>query len=264
MTINENIPLEEQLKQLGFKTVVKEVNMYTKAGSFNFIIPVKKIINGDSLIYKLEFENSGDTINLKKYGVAHQSIKIPKVVIEDINTAKLEKLLVKADKFYNDYYSKDKPVSKQEAEIIESANRDIQQLFDTGETGKEIATLLMFKFWPEDYYKQYIPDLTKLKENYLAEITIEWNNGKMLSADEAYIKAQENFHVPKFKGMNEAHVISDALFEQVQFELSFNRNWVAYNTVNYFLDKGDVYFFRYKDEAMEFSKIILVSMMTTK
>ena len=111
----------------------------------------------------------------------------------------------------------------------------------------------MFKYWPEDNYKLYIPDLAGLKENYLTEITIEWSNGKILSSDEAYSKARENFHVPKVKEMNEEHVISDTLFEQAQFEISFGRDWVAYNTIPYFLDKGDVYFFKNKDEAAEFS-----------
>lgn len=253
MSVNENIPLEEQLRQLGFKNCVKEVKMYIKTGSFNFIIPQSKVLNDDSLIYLLEFENSGDETKLKKYGLTLQSIKIPKAVIKGIDTVKLERRLVKADKFYNDHYSKDKPVTKDETEIIESTNRDIHQLFDTGGGAKEIARLLMFKFWPEDKYKQYIPNLASLKENYVAEITIDWNNGKILSADEAYKKVKENFHVPKVKEMTEEHVISDSVFEQAQFEIAFGREWVAYNTIPYFLDKGDVQFFKNRDEAIEFS-----------
>jgi hypothetical protein len=253
MPVNENIPLEEQLKQLGFKPIVKEVKMYTKAGSFNFSIPQSKVLKDDSLMYRLEFENSGDEMKLKKYGLTLQSIKIPKAVIKGIDTVKLEKRLVKADKIYNDYYSKDKAVPKEEAELIESTNRDIHQLFENGGAAKEIARLLMFKFWPEDNYKQYIPDLARLKENYVAEITIDWNNGKILSADEAYNKVKENFHVPKVKDMTEEHVISDSLFEQTQFEIAFGREWVAYNTIPYFLDKGDVHFFEHRDEAEEFS-----------
>jgi hypothetical protein len=162
MPVNQNIPLEEQLRQLGFKNSIKEVKMYIKAGSFNFIIPQTKVLNDDSLMYLLEFENSGDETKLKKYGLTLQSIKIPKTVIKGIDTVKLEKRLVKADKFYNDYYSKDKPVAKEETEIIESANRDIHQLFDIGGAAKEIARLLMFKFWPEDNYKQFIPNLARL------------------------------------------------------------------------------------------------------
>jgi hypothetical protein len=253
MAVSENIPLEEQLKQLGFKSVVKEAKMYIKAGGFQFTIPQSKIINGDSVMYLLEFESSDDSTKLKKYDVSLQSIKIPKAVIKGINTTKLEKQLVKVDKFYNDYYSKDKPVTKEETEIIESANRDIQKLLDAGGTAKEIATLLMYKYWPEENYKQHIPDMTKLKENYLAEIAVEWNSGEILSADEAYNKAKENFSVPHLNEMIEGHAIPDSFFEHARFELSFNRNWVAYNTVNYFPDNGEVFFFKNKDEAMEFS-----------
>ncbi len=253
MPVNENIPLEEQLRQLGFKNCVKEVKMYIKTGSFNFTIPQIKALKDDSLLYRLEFENSGDEIKLKKYGLTLQSIKIPKAVIKGIDTVKLEKRLVKADKIHNDYYSKDKPVPKEETKIIESTNRDIHQLFDTGGAAKEIVRLLMFKFWLADNYKQYIPNPARLKENYVAEITIDWNNGKILSADEAYNKVKENFHVPKVKEMTEEHVISDSVFEQAQFEIAFGREWVAYNTVPYFLDKGDVQFFKNRDEAEEFS-----------
>lgn len=253
MSVSENIPLEEQLKQLGFKNLVKEVKLYIKAKSFHFIIPQSKTVKNDSLMYLLEFENSGDDTKLKKFGLTLQSVKIPKAVVKGIDIAKLEKHLVKVDKFYNDYYSSDKPVTKEETETIESTNRNIHQLFDTGGAAKEIAKLLMFKFWPEDKYEQYIPDLAKLKENYQAEIVVEWSNGKMLSAEEAYNKAKENFHVPKIKEMMEEHVIADALFEQAQFEIAFGREWVAYNTIPYFLDKGDVQFFKHKEEADEFS-----------
>ena len=53
--------------------------------------------------------------------------------------------------------------------------------------------------------------------------------------------------------MTEEHVISDSLFEQAQFEISFNWNWLAYNCINYFLYKGDAYFFKHKEAAVEFS-----------
>jgi len=253
MLVNGNMSLEEQLIQLGFKNSIKDVKMYIKVGSYKFSIPQSKIVKDDTLLYRLEFENSGDETKLKKYRLELQSIKIPKAVINGSDTAQLEKRLVKADKLYNDYYYKDIPATKEETEIIDSANRDVRQLFDTGGTAKEIASLLMLKFWTEHHYKQYIPDVTKLKENYVSEITVEWSNDKMLSADEAYSKVKENYHVPKIKDMTEEHVVSDSLFEQAQFEIAFGRDWVAYNTIPYFLDKGDVIFFKSKDEAVEFT-----------
>ena len=95
MPVTENIPLDEQLKQLGFKSVVKEVKMYIKAGSFDFMIPINKVIKDDSIQYQLEFENSGDVTKLKKYHVALQSVKIPKAVIKGINQLNLKSVLQK-------------------------------------------------------------------------------------------------------------------------------------------------------------------------
>ena len=53
--------------------------------------------------------------------------------------------------------------------------------------------------------------------------------------------------------MNREHVISDELFDEVQSELAKGNHWMAYNTLNYFLDKGDMYFFKRDDEARQFA-----------
>lgn len=53
--------------------------------------------------------------------------------------------------------------------------------------------------------------------------------------------------------MNREHVISDELFDRAQSELAKGNHWIAYNTLNYFLDKGDMYFFKREDEARQFS-----------
>lgn len=253
MPVTENIPLEEQLKQLGFKRAIKDVRMYIRAKSFKFSIPQSREIGNDSLLYRLEFDNSDDDTKLKRYGLTLQSVIIPKGVVEGVNLDKLEKNLIKADKIYNNYYFKDIPASKEENELIKGTNDKIHQLFNAGGTAKEIASLLMFKYWTQHNYQKYISNVTKIKENYVSEITVEWNNGQILSADEAYAKAKESFYVPKIKEMSEKHVVSDALFEAAQFEISFGREWVTLNSVPYFLDTGDVYFFKTRDEALEFS-----------
>ncbi|MFT4154801.1 hypothetical protein, partial [Parafilimonas sp.] len=54
--------------------------------------------------------------------------------------------------------------------------------------------------------------------------------------------------------MSPEHVISDALFEQAMDMLLKRDCWIAYNTIPYFLDKGDMYFFTRYDEACEFSQ----------
>ena len=53
--------------------------------------------------------------------------------------------------------------------------------------------------------------------------------------------------------MNQEHVISDEILEQALVELSRRNYWIAYNTIPYFLEKGDVYFFKDKSEATEFA-----------
>lgn len=53
--------------------------------------------------------------------------------------------------------------------------------------------------------------------------------------------------------MNREHVITDELLEQAQIAFSKNHTWIAYNTVPYFLDKADMYFFKNSDQAHEFA-----------
>ena len=53
--------------------------------------------------------------------------------------------------------------------------------------------------------------------------------------------------------MGKSHVISDSLFNEAQAEFAIGRNWIAYNTKTYFLDNADMWFFRDKDEAIEFA-----------
>ncbi len=53
--------------------------------------------------------------------------------------------------------------------------------------------------------------------------------------------------------MNQEHVISDEVMDQALVELSRGNYWIAYNTMPYFLEKGDVYFFKEKGEAREFA-----------
>lgn len=53
--------------------------------------------------------------------------------------------------------------------------------------------------------------------------------------------------------MSKEHVIADELLATAQLSFSRGENWVAYNTIPYFLDKGSIYFFKTADEAHEFS-----------
>jgi hypothetical protein len=241
MPLNNNLQLKKQLNNLGFGSITDEVD--SKAGHKKFIVNYNDKMGDDALQYVLQFEKVENKTILARYGLTIQSIVIPKVLIKGIDTAELESRIIKADDLCNNYYSSGKAVTIAENKIIASRNRDLHLLIDTGGTGREISKLLIFKYWPGIFSREIIPDAEKLKENYQVEIQVGYNKDKILTAFEAYNEAKKYYHIPKIEGMAEAHVLSDSLFEQAQFEISFGRDWVAYNTIPYFLDKGDATFF---------------------
>lgn len=49
------------------------------------------------------------------------------------------------------------------------------------------------------------------------------------------------------------HVISEEVLESLQAAIAKNQCWIAYNTMSYFLESGEVYCFSKKDEAEEFA-----------
>lgn len=48
--------------------------------------------------------------------------------------------------------------------------------------------------------------------------------------------------------------ISNTLMQLIEAEISLNNNWVAYNTLSYVLEMGDMYFFRDKEDALDFAE----------
>jgi len=54
--------------------------------------------------------------------------------------------------------------------------------------------------------------------------------------------------------MNNEHIIPEEVMQAIQYALANGENWMAYNTGSYFLDSGDVHFFKVKDEAYEFAE----------
>ncbi len=53
--------------------------------------------------------------------------------------------------------------------------------------------------------------------------------------------------------MEKEHVISDSLFSEAQAEFAVGRHWIVYNTKTYYLDNADMWFFREKEEAIDFA-----------
>ena len=53
--------------------------------------------------------------------------------------------------------------------------------------------------------------------------------------------------------MNQEHVIQPSVLQYAAKAFENNHHWLTYNTLSYFLDKQDVYFFKDQDEALEFA-----------
>jgi hypothetical protein len=72
--------------------------------------------------------------------------------------------------------------------------------------------------------------------------------------EQPMVEQIENLFPGSEKKLMLSHVISDEVLDQAQLEFSKNENWVAYNTLSYFLEKGDVYFFNDEKEARDFAR----------
>ena len=184
MPLTDNIQLRNQLRKLGFDSITDEVESNIKAGHKNFTVIHSNKIDDDSLLYVLQFEIAENKVMLAGYEVTMQSIVIPKVLIKVIGTAELETRMIKADDLYNDYYISGKAITNEDTKIIESGNRDLHSLLEAGGTGREISQLLMFKYWPETNYKEFIPNSENLKENYQVELQVVPKRGKLLTAED--------------------------------------------------------------------------------
>jgi len=252
MTEQNAIVLKEQLLSLGFEKIVSDIDFYKAANQESFTIFHYREIEKDQLMYALEIEkNRQNEFDFTKYVLGIRHIPIPETTIGGINSRELEDKMIKADELYNQYLNGNEDISQNH--LIEEANHDLMKLYNTGRPGKEIAELIMFKYWPEDERERFINDESALRENYEAKLIVPIEGGVGLSATEAYEKIKETFSSPQNETMEKEHVISDEVVEQAQFELSHNRNWIAYNSISYFLEKDDVYFFKSESGAKEFS-----------
>lgn len=240
------------MRTLGFKDVVGETVRSSRHSDMQFTVYKSKWENEDSLMYSLRFQkDANNTLRLEKYSLHVRSVVLPKEIVNGFDMSELEKRLKEADRLYNDYYS-----GRFKGDVNDSINeseRELIKLYNNTDTGKELAQLLMFKYWPSEHWEPYFSNSSAFSKNYDMEITFQNGNEKFLTAIEAYEKVKQEFKATKIEDMSKMHVMSDSLFEQAQFEISFGRSWLAYNTTSFFLEKEDAHFFKTKDEASEFA-----------
>lgn len=169
-----------------------------------------------------------------------------KATISGIGIEELEQRFARAEKIYNNYYSG--LVRKNDSSFLQNLEADLMKVFKAGETGKNLASLLMVKYWPESEYAKYLKDGNQLKAKHESLLKVDEAAGGLIHAKEAYKWLKE------IKRMNNEHPIADEVLDLVNFALLKGENYLAYNNSLYFIDKDDIHFFRTKEEATQFSK----------
>ncbi len=234
--------LKKQLDRLGLAEAAGYMDDYRKSNVDTFSAYWSFEKGNDYLSYCVNLERKGNEFAIKNYELHVQSKDIKYSTINGIDTKALETSMRKADELYNQYL--DGKYDPSNNHLIEESDQVLKQLFHCGSEGKTIAQNLMFRYWPDIQYKPFIPDDSQLKQAYNLSVTIEIGNGKELNAEQAYQYAKQ---------MNREHILSDDVFKAAHQSFAHGEYFIAYNTIPYFLENSDVYFFKSKDEADEFS-----------
>ncbi|RTL60107.1 MAG: hypothetical protein EKK37_04495 [Sphingobacteriales bacterium] len=243
--MKKNSSLEYQLKKLGFAGTLSQVRDYANGNNDSFEAYKFVIRNNDHLAYTLSFEQKNNEWKLKGYHLIKTSIEIPAQMVQDIIVNELEQRFKKADKIYNNYYAGKE--RKNDIRFLEKLEEDLFKVYNSGEQGKKIASLLMIKYWPESEYGKYVHEGNKLKAKYETELRIDVAKGEFVTASEAYKRLKQ------IEVLTKEHAISDEVLDRVNLALSKGEHFMAYNNTLYFVDKDDVYFFRTREEANEFA-----------
>ncbi len=185
--------LKNQLQALGFPLrILEEASCYMKGNREAFHIYYSNQIKEDELMFDLRFiKRSENEYQLKEYELTYKHINIPDVNIQGINTKELAKRLNVADTLYDKYYQNDMEdsMSKQEYEqasdFIKAANNVLYKLAGV-EEGREVAKLLMYKYFPESEYAKSFQDYPEMQKVHEHRHVFSVNDNKALTTIEAY------------------------------------------------------------------------------
>ncbi|HET9056408.1 MAG TPA: hypothetical protein VFN30_06115 [Chitinophagaceae bacterium] len=238
--------LKRQLHRLGFSSTFNQVEDYVKAGNEKFEAYMFIKRGNEQLMYTLDFGKNNDEWKFKGYYLVKTSIALQKATISGIGIEELERRFARAEKIYNNYYSG--IVKKNDSSFLQNLEADLMKVFNTGETGKNLASLLMVKYWPESEYAKYLKDGNQLKAKHELLLKVDEAAGGLIHAKEAYKWIKET------KRMNNEHPIADEVLGLVNIALLKGENYMVYNNSLYFIDKSDVYFFKTKNEADDFAE----------
>lgn len=264
MNKNNLAYLNDQLQALGFPLrILEEASRYMQGNPETFHIYYSNQIKEDELMFDLRFtKQPTNEYRLKEYELTYQRINIPELDIHGINTKELDRKLKGADALYDKYYQNnmEDSMSRQEYEqisaFIKAANNDLYKLAGV-EEGREAAKLLMYKYFPESEYEKSFQDYPEMQKVHEHKRVFPVNDNKDLTAVEAYEFLKVEISPVRRDIQSNAidgHIISGEALHQINSELLNGNGWIAYNTISYQLDVGDVYLFKSKEEADDFVK----------
>lgn len=181
MTEQNAIDLKNTLEPLGFGDAVPFVEDIRLPGQDSFSIFHQRDIGNDQLHYTLHFERNNAAVFLfKKYALTVRSVPIPKPF------AVLESRIQQAGELYHVYSSGTD--NNDDQRFCAAVDKELKELLRTDRTGAE---LLMFKYWSERNYAEFIPDDSSLRQKYDRTLTITVGHSDTLTALEAYEKVKQ-------------------------------------------------------------------------
>jgi len=256
--------LKDQLQTLGFPLrILEQASRYMQGNREAFHIYYSNQIKENELMFELRFtKQPTHEYQLKEYELTYKHVTIPDLNIQGINTKDLDKKLNGADALYDKYYqgNMEDSLSRQEYEqasdFIKAAHSDLYKLAGV-EEGREAAKLLMYKHFPESEYIKSFQDYPEMQNMHEHKCVFPVNDNKASTAIEAYefLRAEISSAKPDIQSdAIDGHIISDEALHQINSELLNGNWWVAYNTISYLLDVGDVYLFKSKGEADDFAE----------
>lgn len=185
--------LQELLERLGFpgRTAwALEAHKESEASVFHVFYGWAE--GEDSLLYGLEFqkEPNGD-FRLDGYSLSLTRVEIPAITIRDIDALVLDENLKRVDQYYDFFLGDDWPerLTKQEynhiLKCMEATNAALEQLA-SWKDGKEVAKLLMYKYWPQSRYQLHFSDYHAIGNRYRKVQYYPLQADKLLTANQSY------------------------------------------------------------------------------
>ena len=193
--------LKDQLQALGFPSrIAEEVSHSLKENNSSFHVYYFNQIKEDELMYDLHFaKRSNNEYQLKEYELTYKHINVPDLNIQAISTKNLEERLKEVNSLYDRYYegNVENSMSRQEYEqatdFIKATNNDLYNLVEA-EEGKDVAKLLMYKYFPESEYEKIFQNYQEMQKLYEHNHVFHINDNMSLTAAEAYqfLKTEKN------------------------------------------------------------------------